>query len=508
MEPIFKMNPNTFLPLTVPGNDEIRELLQKRVDQQKQAIGIVVGVVEPAGRRVIAYGNLANADTRILDGDTIFEIGSVTKVFTSLLLADMMNRKEVALDDPAAKYFPDNVSLPERNGKSITLIDLATHRSGLPPLPGNQKPDAEYGVEDLYQFLSGYTLPRDPGSEYEYSNLGAGLLAHILARRARTDYGSLIRTRITQLLNMPDTGVTLSPSMKQRMSAGHNTMLTPVANSDLPAPLAGAGALRSSANDMLKFLEAFLGYRESSLTPSMKAMLEVRRPAGQTEIGLGWLIYPTDGREIIWHNGKTAGFYSFVGYDPITRVGVVVLSNATRSGVDDIGFHLLNPKLPLANPEPPAQHIEIPIDPALIDNYTGRYQVTPNLIFEITRDGDRLFAQGLAQLPHNPPGNPTGLPKFELFAEGEKEFFARVSDSRITFETRPEGRATSLILTKATAICTPRDCPDYRSGSARCSRNLAGLEDRASLWRYGVSGDERTPAVLDNAGLRSRKCAG
>ena len=198
------MNPNIFQPITVPSTDEIREILVKRIDQQKQAVGIVVGVIEPNGRRVVAYGNLANGDPRTVDGDTIFEIGSVTKVFTSLLLADMVNRKEVALDDPAAKYLPENVRMPERNGKSITLLDLSTHTSGLPRLPGNLKPKdprnpyADYSVDDLYQFLSGYTLPRDPGSEFEYSNLGAGLLGHLLARRAGTDYESLIRSRITR----------------------------------------------------------------------------------------------------------------------------------------------------------------------------------------------------------------------------------------------------------------------------------------------------------------------
>jgi CubicO group peptidase (beta-lactamase class C family) len=300
-------------------------------------------------------------------------------------------------------------------------------------------------VDDLYQFLSGYTLPRDPGSEVEYSNLGAGLLGHLLACRAGTDYESLIQSRITRPLSMPDTGITRASSMKQRMATGHNAMLEPVANSDLPTPLAGAGALSSSANDMLTFLEAFLGYKESPLAPAMKAMLEVRHPAGQSEIGLGWLIYSTDGREIVWHNGKIGGFYSFVGYDPKARTGAVVISNATRSGVDDIGFHLLNPKLALANPEPPKQHTGMHIDPKLLDNYTGRYQVTPGLIFKITRDGDRLFAQGFAQ----DNGQPIALPKFELFAEGEKNFFARVADHQFTFETGPEGRATSLILHKA-----------------------------------------------------------
>jgi hypothetical protein len=130
------MNPNIFQSLTVLGTDEIREILAKRIDQQKQAVGIVVGVIEPTGRRVVAYGNPAKGDPRTVDGDTIFEIGSITKVFTSLLLADMVNRKEVALDDPAAKYLPENVKMPERSGKSITLLDLSTHSSGLPPLPG------------------------------------------------------------------------------------------------------------------------------------------------------------------------------------------------------------------------------------------------------------------------------------------------------------------------------------------------------------------------------------
>jgi D-alanyl-D-alanine-carboxypeptidase/D-alanyl-D-alanine-endopeptidase len=439
------------MPSTVPSTDEIREILVRRIDVQKQAVGIVVGVIEPDGRRVVAYGSLAHGDPRTPGGDTIFEIGSVSKVFTSLLLADMVNRKESTLDDPASKYLPENVKMPERSGKAITLLDLSTHSSGLPRLPSNLKlkdplnPYADYSVDDLYQFLSGYKLPRDPGSEFEYSNLGAGLLGHLLAYGAGTDFESLIGTRITRPLSMPDTCITLSSSMKQRMATGHAATLAPVANWDLPT-LAGAGALRSSANDMLTFLEAFLGYKETPLAPAMKAMLEVRRPAGQTKIGLAWLIYPTDGREIAWHNGGTGGFRSFVGYDPKERIGVVVLSNtSTPSGVDDIGLHLMNPKLPLANPEPPKQHTEIHIDPKLLDNYTGRYQVTPTLIFEITCDGDRLFAQGFAQVT----GQAIVLPKFQLFAEGAKNFFAKVADHQIAFETGPEGRATCLILHRA-----------------------------------------------------------
>ena len=437
------MNENLFEPLSVPGTDEIREILARRVDQQKQAVGMAAGIVARNGRRIAAYGNLAKGDPRTVDGDTIFEIGSVSKVFTSLLLADMVNRKEVSLEDPAAKYLPESVRMPERNGKSITLLDLSTHSSGLPRLPGNLKPKdpanpyADYGVDDLYQFLSEYALPRDPGSEFEYSNLGAGLLGHVLAYRAGRDYESLIRSRITEPLGMPDTGIALSASMQQRMATGHNALLAPVGYWDLPT-LAGAGALRSSANDMLTLLATFLGYQESPLAPAMKAMIEVRRPAGMAKIGLAWHLLG-DGA---WHDGGTGGFRSFVLCDLKARAGVVILSNAfTPHGVDDIGGHLLNPKVPLSNLEPPKQRTEIRIAPKLLDHYTGRYQLAPNRILEITREGERLFAQVVAEAMSGP--------KFEVFGDGEKSFFVKVTDSQITFETGPDGRATSLTMHRA-----------------------------------------------------------
>jgi CubicO group peptidase (beta-lactamase class C family) len=434
------MNPN--IPQSTLSNDEIRKILAKRIDQQKQAVGIVAGVIDPDGRRVTAYGNLANGDPRAADGDTIFEIGSITKVFTSLLLADMVNRKEVALDDPADKYLPEHVRLPQRNGKSITLHDLATHTSGLPNLPSNFRPKdplnpyADYSVDDLYQFLSGYELPRDPRSTFEYSNLGAGLLGHILARCAGTDYENLIRTRITQPLGMLNTGITLSSSMQQRMATGHNAILEPVSNWDLPT-LAGAGALRSSVSDMLTFLEAFLGYKESPLTPAMKSMLEVRRPTGmpKLEIGLAWHILG----ESAWHSGGTGGFRSFIGCNPKARAGVVVLSNAfTMAGVDDIGGHIGNQKMPLADPKPPEHRTEIHLDPTILARYTGRYQWSDR-VFEITHNGERLFLQAFT-------AQGISGPKFELLAVSESSFFAKVTGSQITFETDPDGRATSLTM--------------------------------------------------------------
>lgn len=423
----------------VLSDDEIRKILIERIDTQHQSVGIVVGVITPEGRRTVAYGHLAQGDSRPLNGDTVFEIGSATKVFTALLLADMGQHQQVALDDPVSKYLPKTVKMPERNGRSITLVDLATHTSGLPRLPGNMSPKdpgnpyADYSVDQLYQFLSSYTLTRDIGSKYEYSNLGGGLLGHALALRAGTSYESLVVSRICDPLGMKSTRITLTPEMKARLAVGHNAGMEPVENWDLPA-LAGAGALRSTVNDLLNFLAANVGYTKSPLAPAMAAMAKTRRPTGKPdlEVALGWHIFTSNGKEIIWHNGGTGGYRSFIGYDPAARIGVVALSNAeTEVGVDDIGRHLLDASVPLA--KPPAVHKEVKVDPKLFDSYVGTYQMIPVAIV-ITREGDHLFLQV------------TGQPKFEIYPEGDRDFFLKVVDAQITFVTDDQGRATELVL--------------------------------------------------------------
>jgi serine-type D-Ala-D-Ala carboxypeptidase/endopeptidase len=423
----------------VPTDAEIRKILMERVDT-KQSVGIVVGVIDPAGRRVISYGNLAKDDKRPLDGDTLFEIGSATKVFTSLLLADMVQRREAALSDPIKKYLPQDVKVPERGGRAITLEDLATHTSGLPRLPTNlaskdpANPYADYTVTQLYDFLSSYQLTRDIGSKYEYSNLGGGLLGLALARRAGTDYEALVRSRICDPLGMSNTRITLSAEQKTHFATGHNDKMEPVSYWDLPT-LAGAGALRSTANDMLTFLAANLGYIKTPLAPAMAAMLKTRRPTGipGLEIALAWHIFERDGREIVWHNGGTGGFRSFIGFDPASRVGVVVLSNAfTVAGVDDIGEHLLDPLVPLK--APPKERKEVAVDPAIFDRYVGRYDLAPNFSVTITREGDHLFAQA------------TNQNKFEIYPESERDYFYKVVDAQITFETDTQGHATGLVL--------------------------------------------------------------
>lgn len=342
---------------TLPTDAEISAVLTTRVETERRASGIVVGVIDAQGRRVIARG-APGAGGRPLDGKTEFEIGSVTKVFTSLLLADMVRRGEVALDDPAAMYLPPGATLPERDGTPITLIDLATHTSGLPRLPGNLKPrnpaDPYAGYTDakLYAGLRSARLNSPPGVAYAYSNLGAGLLGQLLARRAGLLYADLVTARITGPLGLTDTAITLSPEQKARRAVGHDEGLSPVGYWTMDS-LAGAGGLSSTADDLLAFLAAALGYGQTPLHGAMADQLVPRRPAGEgMEVALGWHILPIPGGEIVWHNGGTGGFRSFVGFDRARRVGVVVLvDTASPVGGDDIALHLLA-GAPLSKPKP------------------------------------------------------------------------------------------------------------------------------------------------------------
>jgi D-alanyl-D-alanine-carboxypeptidase/D-alanyl-D-alanine-endopeptidase len=279
--------------------------------------------------------------------------------------------------------------------------------------------------------LSNHRLKRDIGSRGEYSNLGYGLLGHALARRADSDYEMLVRDRILAPLGMGSTAVTLSPAMKARLATGHGPALKAVPNWDLPTTFAGAGALRSTASDLLTFLEMALNLKESPLAPALAATLATRRPAGMRDenVGLGWIIARSGDDEMIWHNGGTGGYRSFIGFLPNARAGVVVLSNtSTQMGVDDIGQHLLNPEIPLA---PSKQHVAA-ARAKLFDGYVGRYQLEPDSILSVTREGDRLFAQA------------SGRERFELFPLSDGDFL--YVDAQITFETDSEGHAASLTM--------------------------------------------------------------
>lgn len=337
------------------GDDAVKAAVDRIICpliEKKTAVGIAAGVITKDGRRVFGYGRLANDRDQQPDGNTLFEIGSMTKVFTALVLADMARDGLVKPDDPVRRYLPDSVTVPMRGGREITLLDLVTHSSGLPRMPSNFElsesrspgdPYAHYPPDLLYAFLSKHTLRRDIGSEYEYSNLGYAVLGHTLARKAGVSYEDLVVQRICTPLNMNDTRVTLSEQQRRRLAPGHDDTGKPAANWNFDV-FAGAGALRSSAHDMLIFLSANMGLTKTNLRWAMDTCHQERRKAGNEHQSVGWgfhIYKPPDAAvKIVWHNGGTGGYHSYMGFIKKSQTGVIVLSNCSQS-IDSAAIRIL-----------------------------------------------------------------------------------------------------------------------------------------------------------------------
>ena len=410
-----------------------------KVAQQYTEAGVypamVIVMVDGDRSQVVGFGKLA--DGRAPDGDTVFEIGSVTKTFTALLLAQSVLAGELTLDTPVATLLPE-FRIPSRNGKPITLGLLAEQYSGLPRLPGNLRPTdlgdpyADYGRDRLKAFLAGYVLPRDPGAVYEYSNLGFGLLGDALAQHAHLTYGELLQREVLTPLGMRSSGVELTPALRARLALGHDERGQLAKHWQLGA-LGGAGALLSSGADMLPYLRASMGQRKTSLNAAMTLTHTPRRDIGKEDgdrdrIGLAWMIHHTPQGDVVWHNGETGGYSSFIGFTSDGRRGAVILTNATGAP-QELGFAALLPSAPL-----PVVHKAIALPSAQLDAYVGQYMIAPGLALNVSRRDDQLFAQAVGQ------------GAFPIFASAPDAFFAKVAAITIDFERDAAGKIDALTL--------------------------------------------------------------
>jgi CubicO group peptidase (beta-lactamase class C family) len=442
----------------LPSDDEIRGLIAAR-NAPRQGQGVVIGILGPEGERIVAGGTGAGAG---FDSHTLFEIGSITKVFTALLLADMVNKGEVSLDDPAAKYLPAGHRMPER-GRPITLTDLATHRSGLPRMADDMwavsHPDgqfADYTEERLLAFLERHQLTREPGAQFEYSNLGMGLVGYLLTRVAKSDYETLVRTRITGPLRMIDTMISLPPSHAARLAAPFDAYMRPVKPVEMAA-LAGAGAIRSTAADMLIFARALID-PNSPIAPAMKTALSVRTPSeNRFEHALGWVVRRLPGRELLMHNGQSYGFSSILILEPAKGRAVVALVNSkAEPGPEDLAFNIVGgqpvqptPAVPPAPPPfVPRTAISLPV--AELDKVAGRYDFG-SFVVAITRDGEYLYTQAQRE----------GVPglRLQIVPEAPLAFFWKAMDAQIRFTTDAGGMVTGAVLTQGTQIVGRRVAP-------------------------------------------------
>jgi serine-type D-Ala-D-Ala carboxypeptidase/endopeptidase len=359
------------LTSTFEITDEIKTLIDERIDTNKTDAAIAIGFIDPNGTQFYGHGEMSNMSHDTVDENTVFSIGSTTKVFTTTLLADMVNKGLIRLDDPIEKYLPSNVTVPQYNGHKTTIEDLATHTSGLPEFPGNYCPSFDlektrgqdsiqyrknlmnctknYTFDQFYQALSNFTLSREPGSKFEYSTFGIGLLGHILTLKSNmSSFDELLDQNILDVLGMNDTSFGLSESQISRLAVGHfNGQELPTLN--LSRPIAPGGALHSTVSDMLKFLSANIGLIKTELDDAMQESHLIRLATGRLlpnnlqasdnniglYVGLGWFITTNFGHEVIWHNGATVvGYNAYMAFNPTTERGIVILCYTDLSDIN------------------------------------------------------------------------------------------------------------------------------------------------------------------------------
>ncbi len=403
------------------------------------AVGLSVGVLQDDIVHHFGFGRLSLESDQTPDQNTLFEIGSISKVFTSLCLAQMVTAGELTLDDAVTKHLPAGIEAKPGEGTPISLLDLATHHSGLPRLPTNlnltgkarENPYAAYGDTELSEFIQGWPLVRGDDTPYAYSNLGAGLLGWLLARANDKDYDELVKQFVCRPLYLTDTTVQLSAEQRSRLAQGHLADGRATANWDFDA-LAGAGAIRSTTHDLIKFARAQLHPRSTMLSDPILLTQKPRfKLNGGGQIGLGWHISPN--QTTIWHNGQTGGYHSYVAIDKQQRIAVAALANSATMEIDKLGEALLKYlRGGRLQPIEFRQSIRLPAED--LKKFVGRYQLFPFVFFTITRDGDRLFAKL------------TGQPSLRVYPESEMKFFYRVVDAQLTFVTGDDGTVQELIL--------------------------------------------------------------
>jgi len=366
------------------------------------------------------------------DADSVFEIGSITKTFTALLLADAVVRGELKLDDPVEAALPDGLKLRDSQGQPLRWVDLATHRSGLPRLPSNfapAKPDdpyADYDWPSLRLFLKGWQPSVARDSRFEYSNLAYGLLGHALALRQRTDYATLLTRRVLEPLGLTAHIGVGRPTLLQ----GHDAQGKPVSAWHFQSPTAGCGALHGSARGLLRYAEAAMGGYEHPLREAFALCLE-RRAAGavpSNAVGLAWGLATVNGRTLFNHDGGTGGFSSSLWLDPSRGRAAVVLANA-QVPVGDLSAHILDASAPLRDLAVTRQ-ASITVTAEQLQPLAGVYALNPQFKLTVRADGQRLLAQA------------TGQGEFELFAKAPRRFFAKITPLEIEFDA--DAKALSL----------------------------------------------------------------
>lgn len=339
----------------VAFTNPLKTSLDKKVDSlarpligQGKPVGMVIGVLDNGKTAVYGYGEKHKGQSQVPDGNTLFEIGSLSKIYTATLLSFCVQQGLMKLDDPVDQYLPDSCRTLVWNGKPITLKMLSNHSSGLPRMPldafagaSMENPYQYYDSLKLYTFLKKFKPYREPGVKYDYSNLAVGLLGVLLERITGKSYEQLLQEVITGPLGMKHTRINLLQNDSAGIAQGHDAKGAATHSWEFQA-MAAAGAIRSTVTDMLRFMQAQMGTPASEAWQQVVALTRQQTFAeGSHRVALGWLLFKIGDREVLAHEGQTGGFASVMIIHPATRRGVVALSNSFGT-VGSVAIELLN----------------------------------------------------------------------------------------------------------------------------------------------------------------------
>jgi len=413
--------------------------------------GVAVGVVAAGQVWAAGFGEVALGAGVAPDADTLYELGSVTKVYTGLLLADAHLTGVARLEDPLAAHLPRGTTVPEVDGQPLRLVHLATHTSGLARLPSNLRADAAdpyaaYGAAELYAGLAAARPTRAPGAAYAYSNFGAGALGHALARAHGVEsYEALALARLCVVHGFDDTRVRVTAERGARLAPPHDAALRPSVSWGFDA-LAGAGALRASTRDLLAFGRLFLdGAAHSHAAAAALTLREHSRAPGGPPMGLGW--HFQDRLEglgrVAFHEGQTGGYHSVLLVAPRERVVVTVLANAPVEGLGELGIGLLRAAYGHAAAPAPIEPRR-PTPSEALTELPGTYRVG-FLDSVVVRAADgALFARR------------TGHPEVRLHCVGPDRYAFRVRAGALAVQRDDRGAVTGLAWDTAGEQVTAR----------------------------------------------------
>ena len=412
-----------------PDVARMEQVIQSYVSA-KQFMG---SVLVARGKDIVldkGYGD-ANIEWEIPNSpSTKFRLGSITEQFTAASILLLEERGKLSVDDPVKKYMPDAPASWDK----ITIYNVLTHTSGIPnftsfPEYASLEPFAATPGQLVARFRD-KTLDFQPGEKWSYSNSGYILLGYLIEKISGKSYEKFVQENIFTPLGMKDSGYDSNSAIIPHRAAGYVPTPSGPLNAgyiNMTVPLS-AGALYSTTHDLLLWEQGLFGGKLLSA-----ASLQKMTTPFKSDYAFGLGVRTVNGHKVIDHGGGIEGFNTYLAYYPDERVTVAVLGNLNGQTPQEIAAKLgsiaLGEKVVLAS-----EHKEVAVDPKLFDGYVGSYQLAPNFILTVTREGDHLFTQA------------TGQGKLEMFPEGDRDYFLKVVDAQITFVTDAQGRATELIL--------------------------------------------------------------